>query len=339
MKSYNFPISMIAMAALFGLARASLAQTVAVTMSLDAPTISVGQSTTLRVFAQVVPNLRTNSDRIFSWYVDVLNTNGATAGANYNAMQKPPSDNDPLVSSNGFTNGANRLGIYDTFLNLPGAGVTNRVELMRIPVSGLSAGQTRFMVRHGTGVPSLSEDFIVAPLSGGGFLSGGEYSTAFADLIVLAAPTNAITCLNITRTNLAGGLNKVTVQFCPLAGYDHHVEYRDQLVGGPGWQTFANGPHNSGVYIDTNNVPVRFYRIRGVPAGGLAAFQVDIAPVSSTQLRLSYPITAGFNYTIELRTNLVTGSWQALAGGPHNSGNVIVTNTSPQVFFRVSAAP
>jgi len=339
MKSFNFSISMIAVAVLFGPTRASQAQTVAVTMSLDSPAVSVGQSTTLRVYAQVVPNLRTNSDRIFSWYVDVLNTNGSTASANYPAMQKPASDNDPLTSSNGFTNGASRLGVYDTFLNLPRAGVTNRVELMSIPVGGLSAGQTRFVVRPGTGVPSLSEDFIVAPLSGGGFLSGGEYSAAFADLTVLAAPSNAITCLTITRTNLAGGLNRVTVQFCPLAGYDHFVEYRDQLVGGPGWQTFPNGPHNSGVYVDTNSVPVRFYRIRGIPTSALAPFRVDIIPINPTQLRLTYPITAGFNYTIELRTNLVTGSWQALTGGPHNSGNVIVTNTSPQLFFRVRATP
>ena len=121
------------------------AQVVGVTAQLDASTINVGQGTTLRVFAQVLPGVRTNADQIFSWYVDVLNTNVAVASANYASMLKPASDNNPMVSSNGFTGGANRLGIYDTFLNLPRAGVTNAVELLRIPVraSGSAASISR----------------------------------------------------------------------------------------------------------------------------------------------------------------------------------------------------
>lgn len=339
MKRHNLKFILVVVVVLLGPARACLAQTVAVTMSLDAPVISVGQSTILRVYAQVVPDYRAVTDRIFSWYVDVLNTNGTAASANHAALLKVASDNDPLVSSNGFTSGANRLGIYDTFLNRPGAGVSNRVELISVPVRGLAAGQTRFSVRHGTGVATLSEDFLVAPTGGGEFTLGGVYGAAFADLTVLAVSTNTLSCLTITQTNLAGGLNRVTVQFCPLVGYDHYVEYRDQLVGGPGWQTFPNGPHNSGVYLETNNVPVRFYRIRGIPAGALAAFRLDITPLNATQLRLTYPVAVGFNYTVESRTNLLTGSWQPLPGGPHNSGNVSVTNATAQLFFRVGAIP
>jgi hypothetical protein len=339
MKRYNYKIILAVVLALLGPARQALAQAVAVTAQLDATVISVGQSTTLHIYAQVIPAYRTNSDRIFSWYLDVLSTNGTAAGANYSALLKTASDNDPLISSNGFTSGANRLGVYDTFLNRPGAGVSNRVELMSIPVSGLSAGQTRFTVRPGTGITNLSEDFLVAPKSGGNAVTGGDYNAAFANLTVLAPASNSITCLTISRANLAGGLNKVTVQFCPLAGYDHYVEYRDQLLAGPGWQSFPNGPHNSGLYVDTNNVPTRFYRIRANPTGGLAAFQVTITYVNATQLRLTYPVAAGFNYTVESRTNLVTGSWQPLPGGPHNSGNVSVTNAAAREFFRVGARP
>src|SRR4051794_24527436 len=79
----------------------AMAQAVVVTMRLDTNTISVGGSTTLRVFAQVAPNVRANAERIFSWYVDVLNTNGLVASANYGSMQKSASDNDPNLSSTG----------------------------------------------------------------------------------------------------------------------------------------------------------------------------------------------------------------------------------------------
>ena len=262
MKRCNLTIILVVAIVLLGPARQSLAQVVAVTAQLDKNIIAVGESTTLRFYAQVVPNLRTNADRIFSWYVDVLNTNGTAAGASYSAMQKLASDNDPLTSSNGFNNGAQRLGIYDTFLNRPGAGVSNRVELMSIPVIGLAVGQTRFGVARGTGVANLSEDFLVASTGGGSFMTGGDYSTALANLTVLAASSNAINCLTITQTALAGGANQVSVQFCPLAGYNHFVEYRDQLVAGTGWQTFPNGPHNSGNLIVTNSSPQLFFRVR-----------------------------------------------------------------------------
>ena len=320
----------------------SPAQVVGVTAQLDTNTITVGQGTTLRIYGQVLPAYVANAEQIFSWYVDVLNTNGTAAAANYAALLKPASDKDPLVSSNGFTSGADRLAVFDTFLNLPGAGTNSPVELLRIPVTGLAAGQTRFGVRAGSGAPSLSQDFIVAPLDGGAPMTGGDYSAAFANLTVLnASAPAAVTCLTLTHTNLGGGLRKITLNFCPVAGYDHYIDFRDQARGGTGWQPAAGGPYNSGVYIEINNLPTRFYRVRAVPAGTavLAPFRVDIARVVPGQVRLTYPITAGFNYTIETRTNLVAGSWAALAGGPHNSGNVIVTNAASPLFFRVGALP
>ena len=81
-------------------------QVVDVTASLDTRTVSVGQSSTLRVFARVAPPQQANADRIFSWYVDVLNTNGSVATADYAAMQKLASDKDPSTSSTGTQEGA-----------------------------------------------------------------------------------------------------------------------------------------------------------------------------------------------------------------------------------------
>jgi hypothetical protein len=239
-------------------------QVVGVTVQLDTNTITVGQGTTLRVFAQVLPAYRPLSEQIFSWYVDVLNTNGAAASANYAGLLKPVSDKDPSISSNGFSSGANRLAIYDTLINLPRAGVTNSVELLRIPVIGLVAGQTRFAVRHGTGQPNLAEDFIVAPADGGNLMSGGDYTAAFANLTVVpgAGPVE-VTCLSLTHTQLAGTQQRATLTYCPLAGYDHFVEYRDQMAPGPsGWQQASGGPYNSGTYMETNNVAMRYFRIR-----------------------------------------------------------------------------
>jgi hypothetical protein len=317
------------------------AQAVAVTMQLDTNTIAVGQSTVLHVYAQVLPVYRTNADRIFSWYVDVVNTNGSVASADYAAMQKMASDKDPQLSSTGTSQGANRRGIYDTFLNLAGAGVTNPVELMRFSVTGTTVGQTRFAVEHGSGVTNLSEDFIVAPLDGSDPWTGGDYTAGFANLTVLSAPTNnVVKQLAITYTRLAGGTNKATLTYSAVAGYDCYVEYRDQLVSGTGWQTFPGGPHNSGVYNDTNNVPRRFYRLRATPTGTvtLSPFRVDLVKTGTPgQVRVMYPVVAGYNYTIEFRASAASGTWQDLPGGPHNSGNVLVNSSGAPQFFRVRA--
>jgi len=318
-------------------ARLAFAQVVGVTMRLDTNVLAIGQSTSLHVYAQVLPAYRTNADQIFSWYVDVLNTNAAAATGNYSAILKLASDNDARTSSIGFTSGANRLAIYDTFLNRAQAGVTDQVELLRFPIIAVAAGQTRFSVRHGTGAPSVSQDFLVAPIDGDQFLTGGDYSAAFASLTVSAPVTNtSVSCLTLALTNLSGGRHQVTLRYCPLAGYDHYVDFRDQ-VPGTGWQAADGGPFNTGSYRETNSAPARFFRIRAVPADTLVPFRVTLAQVDATRWRLMYPVNARYNYTIEIRKNLVSGAWQPLPGAPHNSGNVVVTNSSPRLFFRVGA--
>jgi hypothetical protein len=262
MKPYNLFLGFVTASALLGPAQRGLCQAVGVTMRLDAPALGVGQSTTLHISAQVVPALRTNADRIFSWYVDVLNTNGAAVSANYGAMLKTASDRDPRTSSNGVSQASNQRGIYDTFINLPGAGTSNAVELMSIPVTGVAIGKTRFMVQAGSGVPQLSSDFQVAPKGGGAPLLGGDYTAAFVDLTV----TNSSPCaiqLQVTPLANGGGPNgTLRLTFAPCPGRTHTVEFRAGLDDVAGWQSLPGGPHNSGIVTVTNSVTQRFFRVR-----------------------------------------------------------------------------
>jgi hypothetical protein len=243
-------------ACLPGAVPAGWAQSVAVTLQLGTNTLAVGEATLLHVYAQVLPGLRTTTDRIFSWYVDVLNTNAAAASANYAALVKPASDNDPLLSGTGVAQDANRRGIYDTFLNRPGAGTTNPVELITLPVAGVAAGATRFRVQAGTEVSGLSADFLVAPLGGGAALAGGVYTAAFADLQVVSTAACALD-LNVIRQ--AG--SQLLLTFAPCPGRTHTVQFSTALNPTPAWQPLPGGPHNSGSVTVTNTGQARFFRV------------------------------------------------------------------------------
>ncbi len=258
MKRNSFLLGAVILGLILSAVNHATAQAVAVTVRLDTNSIPAGGSTTLRVFAQVVPGLRPTTDRIFSWYLDVLNTNGAAASGNYATMLKPLSDNDaPPVSSSGVTQGANRRGVYDTFMNLPGAGVNAPVELMRIPVNGLAVGQTRFVIQPGTGA-GLSTDFLVAPIGGGAPYEGGSYAVAFADLQVTAGSLcNPV--LQIVR--LAGG-TQARITFTPCAGRTHTLESLSAIDGVAVWQTVAGAPHNSGNVVVNLAGALRIYRLR-----------------------------------------------------------------------------
>jgi len=241
------------------------AQVVDVTAVLDTSTVPAGGSTTLRVFARVTPAMQASASRIFSWYVDVINTNGLVAAANYGAMQKTVSDKDPQTSSTGIQDGANRRAVYDTFLNLPGAGVSAPVELMAIPVSGVFAGQTRFRVQAGTGA-GLSSDFLVAPVGGGDPLTGGSYSLAEASLTVIGGPTIPNVRVSLSVTNAAGGAKGVTLSFPTTPGFNYTAQFRDQLTGGTGWQPLPGAPHNSGSAFQLSTTGAKFYRVSVSPA-------------------------------------------------------------------------
>jgi hypothetical protein len=258
------PIALVFAAVLLGFGPRLFSQAVAVSMTVDASTISVGQTTAVHIYAQVVPNLRTNSERIFSWYVDVLNTNGAAASANYDSMQKTASDRDPQTSSTGTTQGANRRGIYDTFLNRPGAGVTNQVEIISFPVTGLAGGRTRFRVQAGSGA-ALSSDFQVTSKDGSQVFTGGDYTGAFVDLTVNDTGTCSPS-LNLTRvTNGGSPGGTFQLSFTPCAGRNNTVEARAALGDAPGWVALPGAPHNSGAVTVTNSVSQRYFRLRITP--------------------------------------------------------------------------
>jgi hypothetical protein len=261
MKQNRFLLGLVLIVGLLGSPLKCRAQAVSVTMSLDSPTTSISQTTMLHIYAQVVPSLRTNSDRIFSWYIDVLNTNGTIASANYSQMQKTASDQDPETSSSGFSQGANRRGIYDTFLNRPGAGTTNPVELLSVPVSGLAPGTTRFLVQAGTGVPQMSSDFLVAPKGGGQPYVGGDYSAAFVDLIVLN-PAPCAPLLHIAPLSGPGPGATLLLTFTPCPNRTHTVEFISALTNGAVWQALPGAPHNSGSVTVTNSTSQRYFRVR-----------------------------------------------------------------------------
>ncbi len=241
---------------------------VLVTTQFDTNRILVGQSTVLRVYAQVPLADRPNADRIFSWHIDLINTNGPVASANYAAMVKALSDKDPIASSSGTVQGFNLRGVFDTFMNQPGAGVLQPVELLSVAVTGVHPGRTRFMVLPGSGEPLLDYDFLVAPKGGGEdplFPSGANYAVAFADLEV--EPNALPPCtLNLTLTRLAEGGGPggtLKLGFVPCPGYNHVVEETANLGAGA-WTAIPGAPHNSGSVIVLNAQPSRFYRVRAL---------------------------------------------------------------------------
>lgn len=233
-------------------------QSAAVTMKLDASQIPVGGTTTLHVFAQVVPSLRPAADRVFSFYLDLLNSNGSMVDST-GTISKPSADKDPETSSSGFLDGANRRGIYDTFLNLPGAGVNTPVELFSVPIKGLSQGTVTFRIQAGTGVPGLSQDFIVAPTGGGNPLVGGDYSQASAQLVVGAGgcQSHLTASLNVA----SGKTNQLVLSFTSCPGSTAVLEFTADL-GHPNWQPLPGANGSSGSATDPAAAPARFYRVR-----------------------------------------------------------------------------
>ena len=236
------------------------AQAVAVTASLETNRLDVGGSTTLHVFAQIVPALRPSTDRIFSWYVDLLDPVSAVAVPDLAHLKKTTSDQDPATSSNGVANGTNQRGIYDTFLNLANAGRDNPVELFSVPIKAVAAGHARFSVQPGTGVPALGADFIVAPTEAVDPLLGADYTAATADLDVITTAIDVQVLIN--RSPLPSGPGSLlTLTFPVLAGHSYTVEAAATVVS-TNWQALPNPPHNTGSVTDTNTLRQRFYRVR-----------------------------------------------------------------------------
>jgi hypothetical protein len=168
------------------LASAALARAatpaVKVTLNSDATTLKVGDSTTIHVFAQIAPEHQADTDQIFSWYVDLLDSNGAAFQITAATLNVATSDKDTATSSKGAVSGANLRGIYDTFLKTPGAGHDAPIELFSVSVKALAPGNATLSVAAGSGVANLSSDFVVSSSNGGDPLTGGNYAQATAAL-------------------------------------------------------------------------------------------------------------------------------------------------------------
>jgi hypothetical protein len=227
---------------------------------LDATSIAVGGGTILHVYAQVVPAQRAKVDRIFSWYLDLVNSNGSAADSS-GTPTKATSDRTAQTSSSGVMDGVNRRGIYDTFMDLAGAGVSNAVELFSVPIKGLAQGNVTFKVQAGTGVSGLSQDFIVAPIGGGVPLVGGDYSQATATLAVGSGVCQPMLTSGLTVQPAPA---QFVLNFTVCPGKTHTVEFTDDLAH-PSWQTLGAGANNSGRATDTlatSSAGKRFYRVR-----------------------------------------------------------------------------
>ena len=60
----------------------------------------------------------------------------------------------------------------------------------------------------------------------------------------------------------------------------------------------------------------------------------------SDQLTLSFPVSAGYDYVVEYRDDVNSGtSWQPLPGAPQNSGTVVETNLVTERYYRVRQTP
>lgn len=248
----------------FAVAASAASEPVRVTAILDTNQIALGQTTFLHVFAEIAPEAKAGTSQIFSWYTDLTNDTPLLATADYGALRRPSSDNDAQTSSSGITEGANRLGIFDTFLNRGGAGRDAPVELFSVPITAVAEGRATFRVAPGSGVSDLSADFIVAPEGGGDPLTGADYTDAFASLQISGSRLNPVS-LKIAAARLTGAQTSVTISFPVQSLADFYVESTDSINQTPIWKVLPGAPHNSGTVRETNSLPYRFYRLRLVP--------------------------------------------------------------------------
>lgn len=238
------------------------AQVVDVTLVLETNRVHVGETTLLNAYAWVVAGRRGNADRIFSWCVDALNSAPAVARVDFGRLLRPVSDNETGLSSGGTPAPAICAGIHDTFMNRPGAGVSEPVLLFTVPVTGLSPGKSTCSVRAGTGVPALAYDFLVAPLDGGDPLTGGNYLRALSHLEVIS-DTDVPTPFRLALTRpVPSDPARWEIRFPVAEGWDYWLESRPSLEQSASWQLVPGGPFNTGSITLTNRATSSFYRVQ-----------------------------------------------------------------------------
>lgn len=230
-----------------------------VTITADDAVLFPGQKTMIRVFAQIDASIEADAVGIFTWYIDLLNSNEAVAVPDYDNLTMNTSDNVPNSSSSGTTIGENRRGIHNSmFLSDPGAGKGSPVELLAVEVTPNRLGVATFSVQAGTTKPLLTDDFLVSrtglpPLSPP--FTGGNY--AMASVTVSVIPVTKAIELDIRKA--AGEC--VEICFTPKAGFNHTVMFSENQLPGT-WTALPGAPHNGGSVIDSEMEPVRkFYSL------------------------------------------------------------------------------
>jgi len=236
------------------------AQPVQVTLHTDKSTIAPGETTLLRVTAQVSPDWRARASQIFSWHIDLVQEFGDPAELVLGSLARPASDRDPATSSAGTLDGNTLRGVRDTFVNLATAGVAEPVFLFTVPVVAKREGRVTFRVRAGTGADGLSGDFLVAGKNLDDLWTGGDYSQASAVLEVKQAPAAAPTLL-ISLEQIPGQPARVVLGFSPSAGSNHTVQTSDRIGADAVWRDLPGAPHNTGRVTDPLGAGPRFYRL------------------------------------------------------------------------------
>ncbi len=239
------------------------AQPVQVTLQAEKTRIEIGETTQILAYAQIAPEMRAESDRIFSWYVDLVSNSAEIAEILITDLIKPLSDNDPLLGRPGILRGQRVLGIFDTFMETPGAGRDEGVVLFSIPIIGRAVGRITFQIQPGSSVEGLSSDFLVAPTGGGTPWVGGNYSTATVSVEVLPPAQPALT-LQIQPSANGFSLD-VRLQFTPTEGMDYVVEARNTFSPKDTWQALQGAPHNDGLVTEPLAATQKYYRLRQSP--------------------------------------------------------------------------
>ncbi|MSU63750.1 MAG: hypothetical protein EXS31_15340 [Pedosphaera sp.] len=238
------------------------APAVNVSVALSTNRLFAGETAMLQVSAQVAPEYQSVSDQLFSWNIDLMNTSGAVAGIQMAGLQKPGSDHDVLTSGNGTAEESNLRGIFDTFLQTPGAGKDRPILLLSVPVVGKNPGRALLYVQAGSAAAGLMEDFLVATLDDGASLGGGDYSLARVELEVVA-PVPPVTDVRSTLSFLTSqDRSHLALRYPTMAGKRYFVEFAEQLDPPVVWLPALDAPDNSGAVLITNVGGQRYYRIQ-----------------------------------------------------------------------------
>jgi len=237
------------------------AQSVLVSLRADKPVIAVGETTTLRVTAQVVPSLRPRAQQIFAWHLDLVQEFADPVELSLASIARPSSDRDPGTSSAGTLEGNFLKGIYDTFVGFPTAGVADPVVLLTVPVVGRREGVAVFRMQAGSGPTNLSGDFLVTGTNPDDVWTGGNYTNAVASIEVRPTPLEPprLTISLDRSTTGQGGI--VMLDFPVFSGLLYTVQFTEAIGSGAVWQNLPDAPHNTGRATDRLGIGSRFYRV------------------------------------------------------------------------------